>query len=52
MKPDDTYEVLSTEVREISTGSLYVNVDYNDLAASVGHDEALKILNELRALLT
>lgn len=54
MPPDEPVhgELLSTELREITTGSLFVNVDFNELLSTRSEEEAFELIGKLKDLLT
>lgn len=54
---EDDYEDLTgtfatlSEVKQIQPGSLYVNVDFNDLLATMTEEQAFEIVGKLKDLL-
>jgi hypothetical protein len=50
MDPDEPV-MLSTELKELSVGSLYVNVDFNELLSNRSEQEAFELIGKLKDLL-
>jgi hypothetical protein len=49
--PDDFGEIVTTELKQIAGGGLFVNVDVNDLLDSYEEERVFDILAKLKDLL-